>query len=382
MFSSANRQINVLIALVTLLGLPTLTLLLWLASLVLPSGQRHSGFGELWLWISRRLARSGQTSTLTRALASTLSRARALQPLLATVSHTIWLFALLATTLTVAGLLSARRYTFNWETTLLSSDTFVTLTTWIGWPPSLLGFNTPSASVIRLSDGMHTLPPDAHVQWSGWLIGCLVCYGVVPRALALAASWWTTRKRLARIRLDTSLPGYAELRNRLDPASLPGAIDAPAPAALHANPLPGPIHTAHTNARCIIGIELPDEYPWPPEPVPRHIHDLGVLDTWPQRKQALVELERIAPHKLLVVCDGRQTPDRGTIMLIQQLFGLAQYTHVLLATPATQQPAAPDRNEVWRSTLTDAGINDVHIHDTSGTGLAWLHSNTEPQTPS
>src|SRR3546814_8950143 len=45
---------------------------------------------------------------------------------------------------TLLALLSARRYQFNWETTLLSPDAFVSITSWLGGLPGLLGFTMRS----------------------------------------------------------------------------------------------------------------------------------------------------------------------------------------------------------------------------------------------
>src|SRR5690606_24115799 len=129
----------------------------------------------------------------------------------------LWLLALTSMLVCLLALLSARRYQFNWETTLLSPDAFVAITRWLGSLPGLLGFSMPPEAIIRISDGQHVLPDAAQGLWSSWLIGCLVVYGLLPRLLALIISLIPIRKTLSGLTPDTSLPGYAELRDRLPP---------------------------------------------------------------------------------------------------------------------------------------------------------------------
>src|SRR5690606_4828228 len=112
--------------------------------------------------------------------------------------------------LTMLAMLSGVRYTFNWETTLLSPDTFVWLARLLGWLPAKLGFPVPSDDIIRASDGLQVLPAYAQAAWSGWLIGCVIVYGLLPRLIALAVSIYIGRRRLSTLTIDSSLPGYAE----------------------------------------------------------------------------------------------------------------------------------------------------------------------------
>src|SRR5690606_826914 len=109
-----------------------------------------------------------------RALIEVLGRNGALRWVLGSVSHGVWTSAFLSLLVTLLAMLSVRRYGFNWETTLLSSDTLVHLTTALGWLPAQLGFATPSSEVIRASNGLQVLPDSAQALWSGWLIGCVV----------------------------------------------------------------------------------------------------------------------------------------------------------------------------------------------------------------
>jgi hypothetical protein len=76
-----ERHINVIVALVSLLGLHALTLVLWLAGLWLPLGSfGGASLGWIWLSLTARVAggRRGQAPVLLRAATGLLSRARLL----------------------------------------------------------------------------------------------------------------------------------------------------------------------------------------------------------------------------------------------------------------------------------------------------------------
>lgn len=363
-----SRQINILLALAALLGLNTLTLAFWLMSFLV-QGAGGAWLGESWLWLTRKLARGPNATLVPRALAEILGRAHALRWLLGGVSHALWAIALSAMLLAMLALLSARRYSFNWETTLLSPDVFVSLTRILGWLPAQLGFSMPTEAIVRASGSLQALPEPAQALWSGWLLGCIVVYGLLPRVLALFLCLAMTRRRLAGLRLDTSLPGYAELRDRLAPASEHAGIDAPAPAdqparkAIHAppdQPLDQPI---------LVGIELPPDLAWPPGPLAPGVADLGVIDGRTQRNALLDRLQQHAPERLLMVCDAQQTPDRGTTAMLAELAGFAGQAHVALLG---LYQGREGRGAAWLEQLQAAGFQPQALHGEAAAALAWL----------
>lgn len=182
------RPVNVLWALGALLGLHALTFLLWLASFLLRPAAA-TGLGRLWLWVTRKLARGPDTALAPQALLNLLARAGALRWLFGSISHLLWLTGLCAALATLLTVLSTASYRFIWATTLLAPDTFVWLTQAIGWLPGLAGFPLPDAATVLASDGVQTLPATAQVQWSLWLIGVVVVYGVLPRLAAALLCW-------------------------------------------------------------------------------------------------------------------------------------------------------------------------------------------------
>lgn len=367
-----SRSVNVLLALTAMLGLNLLAFLSWLASFWVQAGSGGTWLGELWLWLTRKLARGPDAALVPRAFVEVLGRNSALRWLLGVVSHGLWTAALSSMLLALLAVLSARRYGFNWETTLLSADTFVSLTAMLGWLPSLLGFAVPPEAIVRASNGLQALPASAQALWSSWLIGCVVTYGLLPRVLCLALGWVMARKKISAIRLDESLPGYAGLRGRLAPPSEKTGIDAPdAPgfqATIHRRAHP----PYEADQALLAGIELAPDTPWPPAGLPAAAVDLGIIDTRLERRNLLDRLQQRNPRQLLMVCDVQQTPDRGTVALLAELAGLAGQAHIALQGSLTADSASDARAAAWHQRLAAAGFTPDQLHADLASALAWL----------
>src|SRR5690606_21345475 len=143
-----------------------------------------------------------------------------------------------------------------------------------------------------------------------------------------------------RLRIDPALPGYAALRDRLLPAVQSSGIDRPV------DPLHQPRITtggapdaevlAPLNGQPLqVGLELPADLAWPPRGMPGGTRDeapdgtpgasphsilnAGNLDSREQRNRLLDALAQSTTPRLLIACDTRQTPDRGTLGLIASL---------------------------------------------------------------
>jgi hypothetical protein len=372
-----SHSVNILLALAAMLGLHSLTFLFWLLSFAFKSDGGGVWLGQLWLWLTQKLARGPDAALAPRALIEVLGRNGALRWVLSSISHGVWASAFISLLITLLAMLSVRRYGFNWETTLLSSDTFVHLTAVLGWLPAQLGFATPSSEVVRASNGLQTLPESAQALWSGWLIGCVVVYGLAPRVISLLISLFLARSRLHQLHIDENLPAYASLRERLHPASERIGIDAPDGDEFQARiQTTKPGHTLLSQA-VLVGLELPPDRPWPPAPLPSGVQDLGVIDTRAQRTALLDLLQSRPPARLLLVCDGRQTPDRGTVALAADLASIAQQSHVSLLLPARSTPEP--RARTWYDRLTAAGFELAQIEVDFDAALAWLNDAPNPE---
>jgi hypothetical protein len=370
-----GRAVNLWLALIAMLGFNTLAFALWLLSFGIRGDRQGTWISDVWLWLTQKLARGPDAMLAPRAMVELLGRSGSQRWLLGAISHGLWAIALACASLTMLALLSAIRYTFNWETTLLSPDTFVWLARLLGWLPSKLGFSVPPDAIIRASDGLQTLPASAQAAWSGWLIGCLIVYGLLPRLIALAVSLFIGRRRLSTLTIDSSLPGYAELRTRLTPSSETTGIDGPTePDTIRRRN----VHSAATfaqNQAILVGVELPGTVDWPPADLPDRFVNMGILDSRAQRRTLLERLHQHPVKQMLILYDGNQTPDRGVLTLIADLGDMVEQTHT---APIVQAGSDTIRRlATWSHKLKEAGFSEDQIHPTVSHALAHLQPLTQ-----
>ncbi len=360
-----TRPVNVFWALGSLLGLNLLTLLGWLLA-SLYSGEHQSALGRLWLWLSEKLARDAAAAQLGPALVLLLQRQRLNRWLLGLLVHGLWLVVLTAALVMLLLLLSTRRYGFIWETTLLSSDSFIAFTHLLGALPSLLGFPMPDIDTIRASgDGVLAVEAARHA-WAGWLLGVMLVYGLLPRALLLLLCLWNWRRGRARLTLDLDEPAYRLLAEQLQPpAERLGVVDEAPPALASAAAGQTPLAS---DGALLVAIELDGSRPWPPT-LGKGVADAGVLDSREQRRHLLDQLSRFPPARLAVVVDPHRSPDRGTLALLGELSRTAAATRLWLLAPASGESLDSQRLGDWHESLTRLGLP---FTDTSP--LGWLES--------
>lgn len=335
--------INLASALLGLLGLHALTFLIWLAS-TLPGIPAASAASQLWLWSARRLTHGEDTALAAHAFLGLLARARAWKALIGTLSHALWTAAFLGALPTLIVLFSTRRYTFHWETTLLSLDSFTRLTQTLGSLPRLLGFPIPATADIAASLGTRSASAVTQADWSLWLLGCVLAWGLLPRLLALAGCLVQLRRRLRRIAVDPALPGWLELRERLMPSQDYLGVDRAAPAR-QASVAPTDSPSRPAGQAAILAYELGPRHPWPPETLPEGVHDLGRCDSREDRQRVRAQL-LTPPRQLLLVCDAALTPDRGAAQWLDELQALPTQLEVLLTGDSSTA-----RRDAWHALL-------------------------------
>jgi hypothetical protein len=360
-----QRPVNVFWALGSLLGLHLLMLLGWLFSLRY-AGDSGGAVGRLWLWLSEKLARDAQAAHLAPALLLLLQRRRLARWGLGALVNGFWLLTLLSALLTLLALLSTRRYGFVWETTLLDSDTFVSLTRALGALPALIGFPLPDVATIRASGDVAVPLESARHAWAGWLIGVLLVYGLLPRLLLALFCLWQWKRGTTAQALDLSLPGYQLLRERLQPASERLGVSEEAPTAL---PEPkGGTYPGDSAGALLVAVELDDRRPWPPA-LPKNVADAGILDSREQRQHLLDQLTRFPPERLVIACDPRRSPDRGTLALLGELARTASATRVWLLQAPPGEALDSERLEDWHQALAQLGLPHA-----CSAPLHWLES--------
>lgn len=372
-FGSEVRQVNVIWTLMGLIGVHLVALLLWLLSGRLSGGL----FGRIWFWLLTRLPgawRRGEDDGLARALINLMGRRHMGQWLFASITHSLWLLALSASLLTILFALSLRSYGFVLETTILGEGVFHTAVQAIGWLPAQLGFAVPDADMVAgaLATGAPQQAEDARRAWASWLCGAIVVYAILPRLLVWAYSLGCVLRSRRALQPDPALPGHRELFP--PPVHARGVVDA-APAGMpHWR-----IHDKHPvtgSARVLMALELGQELPWPPallrQAMEVELLIPEVVETREQRQAALSRVQQAQPLRLLLACDARLSPDRGTLHWLVALSEHCGALGVWLQVPQGQEDAG--RAAVWQDSLAGIGFAQGDIVQRPSDALNWLRN--------
>ena len=360
----AGQPVNFHWALIALLGVETITLLLWVAfSLLGGQAAQIPSLGGATLAAARRLAgwfrREPGEAALLQSVAAVYARGAIVRWTLGAITHGLWASFLVGALVMVLLVLSAKQVVFGWETTILSEETYLPLTQALAALPQLAGFPTPSAAEVMESRwaGQGLLPGEAARSWAGLLIGSVLFYGLVPLVLLFALSLGARRKALRDFRLDLLRPAYVRLREVLMPRTQHEGpevtVGTSQPAeTVPARPLPA---AALTGPFGLMGLEVDaDSASWPPDLPGSTCLDLGHLDSREARAQALTALSAAGPSLVLVAVSLLTTPDRGIAALLGQVKQAATVPMVLLLTEGGRlerrysEPARGQRYDDWR----------------------------------
>ncbi len=363
------------------LGVQSAVLLLWVVLVLIgpaaAAGSLGGGALALGRWLARKLHRDRHHLAAIQAAGSIFARGSIGRWTLGSISHGLWTAFNLGCLLLVVLMLSARHYTFTWETTILSAPAYAGLTSALGFVPDLLGFATPTPEQIAASEAPAepAAREAARQAWSGLLVGSLVFYGLAPRLLLLGFCLGRGRLAYRRYRLDTLLPGYLRLEPRLMPdgrlgvvdgesaGEHPGFADRPAPARPRGAPRP-------PGSPAVVGFEI--ERPassWPPPIDGVRWHDLGFVDGRDDSRRVIDELVSSSdePQVVVIVCALTTTPDRGIGGFIAEVrqavsrpVGLVLTAgHTLRRRGDTAQVS--HRVEDWGRLAAAAGLSREHV---------------------
>ena len=377
--SPSDGSVNFFQVLAGLLGIPTLALLAWvLFVLVRPGGAAVGALGNAILAFGGRLTRWMHHGPLplvvVRASRSMFAGGGLDRWTVGAIGHVLWLAYAIGALGLVLFYLSTREFSFAWETTILSERSYVTLTRTIAFVPGFLGFPTPEAADVAASQRAANIisSEGARGAWAGLLIGSLVVYGVLPRAMLLGLCLLMMWRAMGRYRLDVTLPGYAHLRPLLSPASRPtGVIDAERVDRLGENSrLRQPVAIGTEGPVALIGLEMdPPMSHWPPTIRGVEWLDLGFIDDRSSRHRVVdqVRLAAIPPRVVAVVCALDQTPDRGNSAFLDDFQRSTGVPAVLLLSGGQRLRArgrldhVAERVDDWRHMAAAAGIPENRV---------------------
>lgn len=375
-FGSDVRSVNVIWTLIGLIGVHFLALLLWLF------GGRLSGglLGRFWFWAIAHWPRGkqqqdfGTEGKLAKALARMMQHNGLGKWTLSSITHSVWLLALLASLGTMLLALSLRSYSFVLETTILSESVFTDFVVGFGYLPSLVGFAIPDSSMIAsaLSGDASAQTELARRAWASWLSGGLIVYAILPRFLVWTISLLRFFFLRTRLCLDLSAPGFAAYVRARD--SSRGVVDAastPFPAMHIAAQ-----HQLQGQGSALLGLEIATPLQWPPQGL--KLGSVGqlfteVVESREQRSTTLQSLRARPPRNLLVALDARLSPDRGSLHYLVELSSCASELRVWMLQAEEQSASA--RLALWQDSLMSIGLSPSAIMTVEAEALAWVTQN-------
>jgi hypothetical protein len=305
----SQNPVNLYWALFSLLGVHFITLFIWLCSFFFFSSFGGSVLIHCWLWLTKKLSQRKTVQQLIPAFVQLLGGK--IRWLIGFILNLFWTIILSSALLVLIVLFSTQHYSFEWKTTLLSSDTIIQLTHYLGLIPSIFGFSIPQDNVIRISDQALNAGY-VRSSWAIWLLGVFIVYGLTIRffCMIICGIGWLISCR--GIKLQLALPEYQLLANDLQPALIDIVDNDLQGKKMH-------FHSAmnlleNSQGAYLVAIDIPEDWP-----VPDSVSFLGFLNTRQQRRDILDYLQLKPAKKLLVAIDANRAPDRGILNLLNQL---------------------------------------------------------------
>lgn len=358
---SMSAPVNVIWSLLGLILMPTVTLIVWLASLALRSSS-PPWFGKIWQGATSRLLGDSPQFDAWQAWLALARHTGTLRVWLALVSHLVWLVLLLGSLAALIVAFSLRHYTFVWETTWLSVDVFVRLASLIGSLSGWLGFSMPDAATVAASGNQALDDAVVRMQWANWLVGSVLVLGVVPRLLSLSGCLLTIWGRYRRHRPDCESSYAKAVLAQIRHDSASGVSDGPPGKLDQWESLPVAAGQVLDDAKVeVVGLDLVSMPAWT-----QHWPSLGIVDDRSSRASVLDSLGQQMPARLLIVVDAGQTPDRGSISLARELAARAGQARVFLQL----RQDGPDRSGLWSARLSEAGL--PLLLQSEGQAQQWL----------
>lgn len=359
--------VNFFYVLVCLLGFHTLMLVGWLVMSLINQGKQSSNWFASFVSPSYLIRGKDDVTKAAVDLYERQLQHSGMRWYLGRFSHQLWLATLTGILFAIIFLLIVRQYSFSWESTLLSDQALISLTQVLGWLPSMVGFGVPdSTAIIQSRLVTEAMPLTVARQWSSLLVGSLLMYGIVPRAIAW--SFCALMFRRKKMRLDIKLPYYQKILNfwQRHVVDADDFQEAPAPIA--------PQATVSAGKKLVALLEYPSEQDnWWQIGIDANINgnskieNFGIVDD----RDDMARLQRYLeshPVQVLLGIHKNALPDRGTLRKLDQIATHAKdglIVQLLTDTGLTSEASLLDHENVryqqWQTALSARKIGLVKV---------------------
>lgn len=352
--------VNFFYVLVCLLGFHTLMLVGWLVLTLINRGKQSSNWFTSFVSPSYLIRGKDDVTQAAVKLYERQLEHSGMRWYLGKFSHQLWLATLTGMLFAIIFLLVVRQYSFSWESTLLSDQALISLTQVLGWLPSIVGFDVPNeAAIIQSRLVTEALPLSIARQWSSLLIGSLLMYGIVPRALA-----WTfcaLMFRSKKMRLDIKKPYYQKIINfwQRKVIDADDFNEVPAPIA--------PKAAVSTGNKLVALLEYPtDRQQWwqagSAIKADEAVENFGIIDDRDDMSRLNTYLDAY-PVQVLLGIHSKALPDRGTLRKLDQIATHAKHGLIVQLldsdTMNTHAATKDGRYQQWQNALAARQIGLV-----------------------
>ncbi|MDN6308091.1 DUF2868 domain-containing protein [Psychrobacter sp.] len=372
-----TNVVNFFYVLVCLLGFHTIMLAGWLIMTLINQGKQSSNWFASFVSPSYLIRGKDDVTLAAVNLYERQLQHSGMRWYLGRFSHQLWLATLTGMLLAIVFLLIVRQYSFSWESTLLADQTLIGLTNMLGWLPSMVGFSVPdSTAVIESRLAADAMSLSAARQWAGLLIGSLLMYGIVPRALAWAFCALMFRRQ--KMRLDINLPYYQKIlsfwqRQVVDADDFKEEVVPVAPKA-----------DVSAGKKLVALLEYPStqEKWWQLDDdtinnamdntTNNDVENFGIVDGR-EDMDRLTDYLNDNPVQVLLGIHSKALPDRGTLRKLDRIAEHAKDGLIVQLLQDTKQPNSPPnskspysdsldvRYQQWQTALSARNIGLVTV---------------------
>lgn len=352
-------MVNFFYVLVCLLGVHTLMLVLWLGWLLF-APRNKPNFLANFISPSHLVRHKDRLTQSAVAVYEAQLQHKGMKWYISRLSHQFWLASLSGMLCALVFMLLVKNYTFVWQSTLLENSVIQQIVHWMAWLPEKVGFAVPTDSdILQAQNSQNASSQPVAFRWGMLLIGSLLMYGIVPRAVVWLLSLLMLKTQ--RLPLDIKQPYYQKIldfwqRGVIDPDDSPTESKPVAPTAkvTHEKKLVALLEYAYA-----------DEF-WYQFAVGHDIENFGIIDDRDDMDRLADYLQK-NPVQVLLGIPPQALPDRGSMRKLDKMASLATgglIVQLLKPTqdyllPADEQKIIDTRKQQWETALAERNIGIV-----------------------
>tara|TARA_R110001583_G_scaffold30866_3_gene106182 strand:- start:4028 stop:5458 length:1431 start_codon:yes stop_codon:yes gene_type:complete len=355
----------------------------WLLFFMQPQWLQNGSLGKLFLMLIKQFERHFNKS---------LNNHKYYQPLflcyfnihfgnalgryqLSKLTHLLWLGYFCGATLMSIVMLATHQVDFIWQTSILSSEAFQSLTNLLAYLPQKLSLPVPT--VEQIQQGYFTTDnlleaENRRLAWSSLLISSLFLYGLLPRLCLFLLMNHSLKNKKTNYQIDLTDSYYVRLRQILKPNKTTlGITDPDDDLAVntiqrHVKPSQPEKNTLSDN-HYAIAIELSEQQldfakQHLTSQHSKFVNEITNACDHQSQQSVIASLQNIESHEIVLYVSMNRLPDRGLKRFISELTAIPQKEFKLFML--VEKNHHQQRDSDWYQLAASVGImldNISHI---------------------